>query len=66
MDAVPQSFAKRLDHFVRWFFTVSPTEVVEIAPIAKAQVFRRAASRRPPPRLRAHHSGPVRVSVEAK
>ena len=66
MDAAPRKFAMRFDRFVRWFFTASPTDALELPLPADRPIARRAESRRPPAKLRAHHAGPVRVRVEAK
>ena len=66
MAAAHQNFTQRLDRFVRWFFTTSPTADLEAPPPAKRPAARRAESRRPPVKLRAHHAGPVRVRIEAK
>ena len=65
MNADTTSFANRFDRFVRWFFTASPTAVEPPRPPVP-KVARRAESRRPAVRLRAHHAGPVRVAAKAK
>jgi hypothetical protein len=56
----------RLDRFFRWFFTASPTHVVEPRRLDAAPPRSRTVSQRESPPLRARHSGPVRVAVKAK
>jgi hypothetical protein len=64
-----RSLAERLDRFLHWFFTTTPTADLECSPpkVAKPakslKVASRAESRRPPKRVRAHHAGPVRVTA---
>jgi hypothetical protein len=63
-DSTPPS--DRLDRFLRWFFTASPTDPVEPSPPAVAAPRSRTVSQREPARLRPRHAGPVRVAVKGK
>jgi hypothetical protein len=63
VDPPPLSFAERLDRFLRWFFTVSPTADTEPRAVYSPPRTAPAVSRREPLRPRAHHDGPVRVGA---
>jgi hypothetical protein len=58
--------SERVDRFLRWFFTVSPDDVVAPPPRVLATPRSRTVAHRKPTRLRPHHSGPVRVVAKAK
>ena len=65
IDRPPLS--QRVDRFLRWFFTASPHVGVEPPPVAiDVKARSRTVAQRKPTRLRAQHSGPVRVAVKAK
>jgi hypothetical protein len=58
MNAAKKNWSERLRRFVRWFFTVSPDEVVEPPPRGVSA----SGRRQDPPRLRAQHARRVHVS----
>jgi len=56
------SISRRLDRFLRWFFSASPDAVTPPPP----QRLSRTVARRQPTRVLPQHSGPVRVAGRAK
>jgi hypothetical protein len=57
--------AQRLDRFLHWFFTTTPTADLDgwQAKVPKLPKVARRAEARPPKRVRALHAGPVRVKA---